>query len=248
MIDLHVHTIYCDGKNSPEEMVLSAINKGVKKIGLLAHSYVDFDPVGTISQDRIPLFVAEVNKLKQKYQDKITVLCGIEYDTFSSIDVSVFDYVIGSVHYVSANGKKYAIDAGGEVELVKTCQEAFNGDYYALVDAYFEEVSTVIEKTNADIIGHFDIVSKYNKNGKFFDETSERYLSSAKKTIDKLIPFGRLFEINTGAVSRGYKDFAYPSKLIIDYIKSKGGKFILSSDAHKSENIASNFDDYKKYL
>ena len=41
--DLHAHTNFCDGKNSPEEMVKSAIEKGLKKIGLVVHSYTDFD-------------------------------------------------------------------------------------------------------------------------------------------------------------------------------------------------------------
>ena len=27
--DLHTHTVFCDGKNTPEEMVLSAIEKGL---------------------------------------------------------------------------------------------------------------------------------------------------------------------------------------------------------------------------
>ena len=28
--DLHMHTTFCDGKNTPEEMVLSAIDKGLE--------------------------------------------------------------------------------------------------------------------------------------------------------------------------------------------------------------------------
>ena len=29
--DLHMHTVFCDGKNTPEEMVLSAIDKEMDK-------------------------------------------------------------------------------------------------------------------------------------------------------------------------------------------------------------------------
>ena len=41
--DLHVHTTYCDGKNTPEEVVLSAIEKGVERLGFSGHAYTSFD-------------------------------------------------------------------------------------------------------------------------------------------------------------------------------------------------------------
>ena len=39
MIDLHVHTCYCDGHDSPEQMVLSAIDRGVTTLGIVAHYF-----------------------------------------------------------------------------------------------------------------------------------------------------------------------------------------------------------------
>ena len=36
--DLHTHTTYCDGQHTTEEMVLAAINKGMKRIGFSGHS------------------------------------------------------------------------------------------------------------------------------------------------------------------------------------------------------------------
>ena len=37
-IDLHMHTAFCDGKNTPEEMIISGINKGLTTIGLFLGS------------------------------------------------------------------------------------------------------------------------------------------------------------------------------------------------------------------
>ncbi len=247
MIDLHVHTVWCDGKNTPEEMILSAIDKGLETIGILMHSYLSFDADGTVLPSRLPLFLTEIANLKQKYADKINVLCGIEADIFSEFEKSLFDYVIGSVHYVYVDGTKYPID-NGEETFVKVCNEYFNGDYYALAESYFDKVSTVLEKTDADIIGHFDIITKYNGDGKYFSEDNPRYIKAYQKAVDKLVVYGKPFEINTGAMSRGYKTQPYPSKSIIDYIISKGGKFILSSDAHHRDNIAFAFEKFKKYL
>ena len=37
--NLHTHTTYCDGNNSPEEMVLDAISAGFNVLGFSGHSY-----------------------------------------------------------------------------------------------------------------------------------------------------------------------------------------------------------------
>ena len=36
--DIHVHTTYCDGKNSAEETVLAALEKNFVSIGFSGHS------------------------------------------------------------------------------------------------------------------------------------------------------------------------------------------------------------------
>ena len=41
--NLHTHTSFCDGKNSPEEMVRSAVEKGFDVLGFSGHSYTPFD-------------------------------------------------------------------------------------------------------------------------------------------------------------------------------------------------------------
>ena len=47
--DLHVHTTYCDGKNTPEEMVLAAIDKGLVRLGFSGHAYQSFDQEPSMS-------------------------------------------------------------------------------------------------------------------------------------------------------------------------------------------------------
>jgi histidinol-phosphatase (PHP family) len=54
--------------------------------------------------------------------------------------------------------------------------------------------------------------------------------------------------VNTGAIARGYRKEPYPALEIVEYVKSKGGKLILSSDAHKKENVAFQFEKWQKYV
>ena len=118
----------------------------------------------------------------------------------------------------------------------------------ALCENYFELVSHLVDKKKIDIIGHFDLLTKFNENDRIFDTTCERYKNAWLKAVDKLVEKDVFFEINTGAISRGYRTEPYPSKEIVEYIKRKGGKFVLSSDAHHANNIAFEFDKWKNLL
>lgn len=40
--NLHTHTVYCDGADTPEEMVISALSKGFDSIGFSGHSYMSY--------------------------------------------------------------------------------------------------------------------------------------------------------------------------------------------------------------
>lgn len=245
--DLHTHTYFCDGKDSPEEMVLSAIQKGLKIIGICCHSYTDFTSDCCITLENEPVYLEEINRLKEKYKDKITILRGIEKD-FHTTKVTVdYDYAIGSKHYFKIDEKYYFIDRAKD-EFMRTVEEAFGGDYYLAIERYYESLASIVEKTDCDIIGHFDLVTKYNEGDNLFSTAHPRYVNAYKKAVDKLVKYGKPFEINTGAISRGYRSQPYPAKEIIEYIKEKGGKLILSSDSHSKENIAYQYDKWKDLL
>lgn len=241
--DLHTHTNFCDGKHSPEEMVLSAIEKGIDTLGILTHSYVEFDLSACIAEDRQREFINEVNRLKEKYKDKIKILCGIEVDYYTTSMTEGYDYKLGSLHYFKIGDKFYSLDISipGFIEMV---EKEFCGDYLAVCEEYYRLLADVPRKTGADIIAHIDLITKFNENDKLFDTKDPRYVKAYKAAVDALIPYGKPFEINTGAISRGYRTTPYPSPEILEYIKSRGGKLIISSDSHSKENIAFLFDKY----
>ena len=242
-VDLHMHTTYCDGKNTPEQMILSAIEKGLKTVGLSGHSYTGNDKVFGMSMKNMQKYFDEINSLKEKYKDKIEVLCGIEQDSFAGFPALDFDYSIGSVHYVYKNGEYLGVDHS-EAILTNDVNKFYDGDYIAYAEDYYKQVANVLKDTNADIIGHFDLVTKFNEGYKLFDENDPRYIKAYREAVDALIPYNKPFEVNTGAISRGYRTLPYPSSQIIDYIKQKGGKLIMSSDSHSAENIAFKFDEF----
>lgn len=245
--DLHTHTNYCDGKSSPREMVLSAIDKGLSVLGFSVHSYTSFDQSFCIKQERIGEYIKEINALKEEFYDKIQILCGVEQDYYSDYPTDGFDYIIGSVHYIKSGDLYLSVDeSASSFQAAVTAH--FGGDYYAFCEEYYKTLSDVLNKTKADIIGHFDLVSKFNEGNRFFDETHPGYVKAYKKAVDALIPFDIPFEVNTGAISRGYKTEPYPSAPILSYIKEKGGKVILTSDSHSSDTLCFEFSKWGKFI
>ena len=118
----------------------------------------------------------------------------------------------------------------------------YHGDYYAFAEDYFALVSRVAEKTKADIIGHFDLITKFNEGEKLFSESNPRYEKAWDAALRALIPSGKPFEINTGAMQRGYRSSPYPAVPVLKKIQEYGGKIIISSDCHQADAVDFAFD------
>ncbi len=242
--DLHTHTIYCDGTSTPEAMVRAAIEMGLGCLGFSGHGYAIYDTDCCMSLSNTEVYRAEIERLKRKYREYIRILCGVEQDYWSDVDTSDFDYVIGSVHYVKKDGEMLCVDNTPEIAKAAV-DEHFGGDWYAFAEAYFATVADVVNKTRCQIIGHFDLVSKFNEKEWFFDEAHPRYVAAWQAALDRLLPCGVPFEINTGAMSRGWRTAAYPNADMIGYIKSRGGRLVLSSDSHSDRTLCYGFGPYE---
>ncbi len=242
--DLHCHTAYCDGADPPEQMILAAIEKGLDTIGISAHSYTFFDTSYCMQQQDVTRYLEELHYLRAKYFDRIHVLCGIEQDYYSDYPTDDFDYIIGSVHYLKCGEAYVPVDESPEI-LKNACEKYFGGDIYALCEAYFCTAADVVRQTSCDIIGHFDLIAKFAEREPLFDCSHPRYAAAWKAAADELLRTGVPFEINMGAMSRGYRTSPYPSAEIIDYVKANGGRFVLSSDAHSADAIAYHFEEYE---
>ena len=238
-MNFHTHTKYCDGKNTTEEMVKRAIELGFSALGFSGHAYTPCEPEYSMSLEDTKRYKDEILSLREKYRGEINLYCGIEMDYFSETDTSDFDYVIGSVHYLEKDGVFYNID--GSPERFERAVSAFGG-VYPLAESYYALVSDVVRRTNADIIGHFDLFTKFNEGEKRFSESDPRYVAAVENALSKLIPTNKIFEINTGAMARGYRSEPYPSAKIINKLIDSGAKLILSSDCHDAEFLNFGFE------
>ncbi len=240
--NLHTHTVFCDGKNSAEEMILSAVSHGLNSIGFSGHALTDHDRSYCMNEEKTFAYYDTLLKLREKYSDKIKVYIGLEQDYFSVKPLIPVEYLIGSVHYVLKNGEYIPVDETKEITL-NAVERLYGGDIYGYLEDYFELVGNVFQKTGCDIVGHFDLPEKFNGDGKMFDRESPRYVKAYEKAMKKLVSESRIFEINTGGISRGYTNSPYPNETILKKLAAYGGKITVSSDSHDVGTIDYRLDE-----
>ena len=241
MQNLHTHTIYCDGLNTPEELIQEALYRGFESIGFSGHSYMKREPREySMTAERNLLYRKKLQELKNKYSGVMQVYCGMEADLFSQADRSGYDYLIGSVHYVEKDGVLLDFDrtdVGRPSDTIKhVIRDSYGGNGMAFVRDYYEALARLAEHDKPDIIGHFDLVVKMNETLHFVDEDSPEYRRCAIEAAERLAGKIGLFELNTGAVARGFHRIPYPAPFILKELRRLGFGAVISSDCHRKEN------------
>ena len=265
-INMHNHTVWCDGKNSAEEMVLAAIQKGFNVLGFSGHCihplnpdfYKPVDDVWHIPTANIKAYTEEIRRLKEKYSGQIRILLGFEADYFESPefgsaipDKNAYadfspDYLIGAVHFVNTEKGFYTVDHKTEViqeNLIKLYSNA-NGeiDGRKAVCDYFAAEREMLKKGNFDILAHPDLLRKRNGQLKFFSEEESWYKEELKATAKEISKAGVITEINTGAIARGAMDDTYPSLYFLELLHENGVPVCINSDAHTTDGLDCAFE------
>ena len=243
----HTHTTFCHGADTPEELVLKAIELGCPALGLTSHSYTSFDGSYCMTREGTKAYIAQVRALQEKYRDQIKLYLGVEQDFYSEDPTDAYDYAIGSVHYVKKDGIYLSVDESKENQK-RFVKECYNGDWYAFAEDYFATVARVYEKTGCQIIAHFDLLTKFNSNGDLFDTGHPRYLTAAEKALEKLMQSPAALEINFGAIARGYTQKPYPEPWVIRKWLAAGKKVCYSSDCHDKNRLLDYYTDYEALI
>lgn len=246
MNNYHTHTRYCDGKDSPEELVREALALGCEELGFSGHSYVPFDDC-CMTVEGTEAYQEEIRALREQYAGRIRIFLGVEQDYYSPMPTADYEYVIGSVHYVLKHGEYLPVDLSRDAQ-VKLVQEHYDGDFYAFIEDYYALVGEVYEKTGCDIVGHFDLITKFNEDGSLFDTAHPRYRAAAMKALDRLCTKPVLFEINTGAIARGYRTTPYPEPFLLEELQRRKMPLILSSDCHDKRFLLCNLCELNEVI
>ena len=248
-INFHTHSSFCDGKNTPEELIHSAIEKGFSILGFSSHSIYPFAEKWHISPNEHYHYVEHIKQLMQKYQNEIKILCGFEVDflpPYSQLQVNQFedfepDYLIGAVHYVSNNNGYFAIDDSIE-NIKKGITQVFKGDGKACICEYFKTQREMISTGKFNIIAHPDLPRKRNNFLHFFDETETWYKEQITETVRTIAKTNLVVEINTGAIARGIMNDVYPSQYFLEKLYEATVPICINSDCHNVPQLDAAFD------
>ena len=239
MIDLHNHTLFGDGTDSPVAMADEAGRRGIDFFGLSEHfprpEGYDY-PIESFNHRALAGrwfdYVSEVSRLKARENTNPTVLFGTEIDYIpdkedwirAEVAAFNFDYVIGSVHMIDTWGFDYLHDdwEGRDVD--------------SLYSRYYEILLRLVQSRIADFVGHLDLI-------KVFKDTHPPRRDHADEAIGVLREIARtgtFIEINTGALRKPCKELAPAPDLIREAARLKI-PFVLGSDAHRAQDISYQF-------
>lgn len=250
----HVHTLFCDGSDSPEAMVRAAIDAGMTDLGFSAHAAWPFASKWHLNPSRYHEYIEEIRRLAREYAGKIRVFAGFEADYLRGVSMPDHgfyapfapDYIIGSVHYVPTKDRgriaePWSVDGPAE-EVASGLQRCFDGDGEKAVRGYWELVRDMVETCRFDIIGHLDLPRKRNGQLKFFDESAPWYREELARTADVIAASNKIVELNTGAISRGAMDDVYPSAEMLGMLAERGARVTVCSDAHSPHDLVTAYD------
>lgn len=241
--NLHTHSTYCDGQDTPEEMILTAIDKGFDSVGFSGHSYMHFAEDHSMSLAGTEEYKREIRQLKEKYAGKIEIFLGLEFEMYSTqVDLNDgYDYLIGSSHYFNFGDRIVGFDRSQEV-VKGVIDDCFGGDGMKYAKEFYKNLARLPEYGDFDILAHFDLIAKHAEKADFFDMESDEYKEYAVRAAEALAGKIPYFEVNTGAIARGYRTSPYPTPFMMKEMRRLGFKPLISSDCHNRADLDCAFD------
>lgn len=252
--DYHVHTSFSDDSDYPmEEVIKRAIEIGMDEICFTEHVDYGVKNEWVYAQGDIEIkdkrvfncnykeYLSEFERCKKIYEGKIHMKFGIEFGiqihTIPKFQRDFerfnFDFVILSCHQVE--DKEFFIYKFQEGKT----QKEYNNKYY-------QEILKVIkEYKNYSILGHLDLIKRYDKAGDYpFEETREIITEILKQVIKD----GKGIEVNTSNFRYKLPDLT-PSRDILKLYKELGGEILtIGSDSHREEHLGHKIQDIKEEL
>lgn len=253
--DYHTHTVYSNhGQGHPRELAAEAVERGLLALGFSEHFPLPegftepSEGSSNMHWDQIEQYIQEVREAQAEFGDRIKLLLGYEVDYLPAAEAAMranlakypADFYVGSIHVVDhfrSDHENWLIDFSPEI-----FQEGVedNGGIEAVYTRYYQLIRDFAQSYSHQIVGHLDLIKRFNQGGRFFDAQSEHYLSQVEATLDTLKATGKIVEINTAGMFKGVGEL-YPGEPILQMMLQRRIPVCLSSDAHRPHHVAREF-------
>ena len=112
----------------------------------------------------------------------------------------------------------------------------FDNNIRAAVTTFWEQTFEMLETQHLDIIAHFDKIKMHNRD-RFFTEDERWYKTLADKAIQLIKRHNVIIEVNTRGLYKKRCNHFYPSTELLMKARKADIPVIVSSDAHKAEEL-----------
>lgn len=225
-------------------------------LGFSSHAPIGFRNKFSIQEEQIPQYLAEIEMYKPKYQN-LTLYSALECDFVPGLSIDFekftdkydFDYLIGGVHLVgdSSMPELWFIDGGDPKVYDYGLMNYFGGNVHKAVTTFWEQTFEMIETQKFEIIAHFDKIKMHNHD-RYFREDEKWYRDLAVHAVDLIKEKNLIVEINSRGLYRGRCDSFYPADFLLREVAKRDIPCIISSDAHKSEELPLFYDEARQHL
>lgn len=238
----HSHCTFCDGRSTPEDFVKFAISHGFRAYGFSSHSPLPFETFWNMSKDDMPEYLAEINRLKEKYAGRLEIYTSLEIDYLDETynpSIAYFqelplDYRIGSIHFLPlsehlSEDNMVCID-GAFSDYKDSVDRYFEGKISKLVTRYFDSTLKMIEASGIDIVGHMDKIYMNGHKCEGFSFDADWYQKPFKAVLDLIAQKGLMVEVNTKNLIK--KQQIFPRKEYLGLLKDMNIPVMVNSDCH----------------
>ncbi len=238
----HSHCNFCDGRSYPEDFVRFAVARGFRAYGFSSHSPLPFETFWNMSRDDMDEYLAEIARLKAKYEGQIELYVGLEIDFLDrTYNASIpyfknlpLDYRIGSIHFLPLSPvleeRNMACIDGAYSEFARTVDAFFEGDIRRMVRRYFEAEMEMVEAGGIDIVGHIDKIYMNGQRYPGFSLDAEWYRRPLLDLLDFVRERGLMVEVNTKNLVK--KGETYPHRQFLGELHSRCIPVMVNSDCH----------------
>jgi len=268
-IDCHVHAGYSHPvplQKNPEQYIIQAIENSLSTIGFTEHAPLPIgfiDPAGdsAMTQESLIEYQEEIQRLQSKYKDDITLLISLEIDYIEGskeyysrlLEEFPYDYCIGSVHFLE---NKNAI-AGAIGQVTPYWGFDFSAEYFhhgvegrniqEIVKEYYNKVEKLLEWDFVNVVGHLDLIKKYNKDNMYFSKSDQWYQRLLEAVLQKVRKSEKVLDVNTAGIRKECRE-CYPASFILQKAHALDISISLGSDAHFPQEVANGFNQTRTTL
>lgn len=232
MNDYHIHTPLCHHAiGTPLQYLQAAEKLGLTEIGFADHNPMPayFDQ-WRMSVDDLPRYI---EMIEETQSSSIPVRIGLECDYIRGYESWIeqvaakypWDYLIGSVHYISP---------GWAVDDPQYLSRFTDYPVEEIWDLYWKHYLEAIKSELFDFVAHPDLPKKFGYRPK--GDLGRYYEPAIRALVDHRLAY----EINTAGLRKEAEEI-YPAYAFIELAGKAGVPVLINSDAHAPEEVGHQF-------